>query len=110
MLTKAKIHWRAMVWLRNCATPSAARRTLRQKPIVQSCVCQPLLPSRCYGNDLLVAAYLEDEEAEVTKDRDRPHEDVTKDPGDEVVRVVQHQRAVPVQAHERPREGASSHG
>ena len=67
-------------------------------------------PLECFGDYLLVAAYLEDEEAEVTKDRDRPHEDVTKDSGDEVVRVVQHQRAVPVQTHERPREGASGHG
>lgn len=39
MLTNAKIHCSAMVWLRNCDTPRDARRTLRQKPMVQSCAC-----------------------------------------------------------------------
>lgn len=40
--------------------------------------------------------YLEDEEAEVAEHRDRPDENVGKDPSEEVVRVVHRKSAVPV--------------
>lgn len=34
MITKAKIHWNAITWWVNWATPSEAESTLREKPIV----------------------------------------------------------------------------
>lgn len=34
MMTKAKIHWSAMILMKNCCTPMEAVRTLSAKPIV----------------------------------------------------------------------------